>query len=65
MGTWSVHGTRNVVEGDAGMSAEIDRLLDLRNYVTIDIDCWGHDAAKQALTDVVEKIDKLLKEIKK
>lgn len=45
------------------MSAEIDRLLDLRNYVTTDIECWGNDAAKQALTDVVEKIEHLLKEM--
>lgn len=41
----------------------INLLLDLRNYVTIDIDCWIHDSAKQALLDVVAQIDEKLKEI--
>lgn len=56
--------------GDAGsMSGMIEKtkvinlLLDLRNYVTIDIDCWIHDSAKQALLDVVAQIDEKLKEI--
>lgn len=47
------------------MTKEVDRLLDLRNYVVTDIDCWIHEDAKKALGDVVTKIDSLLKEATK
>lgn len=40
-----------------------DLLLDLRNYVSTDAECWGHDAAKQALGDVIDKIDRVLEEV--
>lgn len=42
----------------------VDKFLDLRNYVTVDKDCWVTPDAKQALEDVVVKIDEILKEIK-
>lgn len=41
----------------------VNILLDLRKYITTDIQCWGHDAAKQALADVANEIDIKLKEI--
>lgn len=47
------------------MSAEIDRLLDLRNYASKDQECWTHPDAKAALQDIIDKIDETLKEIKK
>lgn len=42
----------------------VDRFLDLRNYVSADIDCWVQEDAKTALGDVVVKIDEILREIK-
>lgn len=43
----------------------IDGLLDLRNYCDKDRECYSHPDAKMALTDVINKIDTLLKEMKK
>lgn len=52
-----------MIEGYIPKQDVADLLLDLRNYITTDIECWGHDSAKQALADIVQEVDNKLKEI--
>lgn len=40
----------------------VNTLLELRHYVVADQENWGHDSARQALADVLAKIDGYLTE---
>lgn len=44
------------------ITPEIDRLLDLRNSVSVDISCYQNEEVKAALKDVIYQIDNKLRE---
>jgi hypothetical protein len=56
-------GRIHTVNGVINMSEATDALLDLRNYVGVDIECYKNPDVKQALNDVVEKIDDILEDM--